>query len=282
LKLSRRQFIERAAGAGTLAAMVTPAAPADPLGMPIGTQAWPVRKMIAADFPGTLKKLAAVGYQRIEMCSPPGYKSLGFGNLAGMKGAEVRRIIEDADMKCESCHFGFDELKGNLDERIAWAKEMGLTQMILSTFGVPKTLDDWLKDADTYNHIAEHIQQAGIQAGYHNHDFEFRTYGDALVYDELMKRFDPKLVKMQFQVAVISIGYHAEDFFTKYPGRFISMHCNDWSPSEKKNVPIGKGVVDWKKVFSAAKTGGIRNYFIEVDDYQKTVDSYPYVHALQV
>src|SRR5579884_3937333 len=129
MDISRREFCNRTA-AGLAAAALLPETigrlSADPLGLPIGSQSWPVRQLIAQDFPGTLRKLSAVGYQRIEMCSPMGYAGLGFGSLAKMKGSELRRIIEDADLHCESSHFGLDELQNHLDDRIAWAKEMGL------------------------------------------------------------------------------------------------------------------------------------------------------------
>ena len=100
--------------------------------------------------------------------------------------------------------------------------------------------------------------------GFHNHHMEFAKIGDVLIYDELMKVFDPEYVKMQFQVAVISIGYKAADYFRKYPGRFISVHLADWSDVTKKEAPIGKGIVDWKELFSAIKTGGAKNIFVEI------------------
>jgi len=278
--ISRRHFMAASAGlsAGALALR------ADPLGLPVGFQSWPVRELIAKDFPGTLKQLSDVGYRRVEMCSPAGYKDLGFGGLMKLKGAEIKKIIQDAGLGCESCHFGIGELKDHLDERVAWAKELGLKQMILATFAMPKdaTLDDWKRAADGLNPIGDKVQAAGIQLGYHNHDFEFKKYGDVLVYDELMKHFDPKLIKMQFQVAVISIGYLAQTYLTKYPGRFISLHLADWSPEEKKTVALGKGVVDWRAVFTAAKTGGIKNYFVEVNDMASTKASYPFIHQLTV
>ena len=271
---TRREFLAAAA----LAASVH----ADPLGLPIGTQSWPMRQMIAADFPGTLKQLAAIGYQRIEMCSPAGYVKYGFGSLQNLKGAEMKRIIDDSGLACESCHFGRDELTNRLDERIAFAQDLGLKQMILATFGIPKTLDEWRKSAEWLNGVGEKVKSAGIQMGYHNHDFEFKKFGDVLVYDELMKTFDPRVIKMQFQVAVIALGYDAADYLTKYAGRFISMHCADWSPTEKKVVPLGQGIVNWQKVFTAAKTGGIKNYFVEVDNFEQTKASYPFVHNLNV
>jgi sugar phosphate isomerase/epimerase len=84
-----------------------------------------------------------------------------------------------------------------------------------------------------------------------------------LIYDELLARFDPKLVKLQFQTQVIVHGYKAADYFTKYPGRFISAHLSDWS-ADKKEVALGQGVIDWKEFFTAAKKGGVRNMFVEM------------------
>lgn len=275
---TRREFLAAAALSATAAAALD----ADPLGMPVGTQSWPMRQQLAQDFPGTLKQLADTGYQRIEMCSPPGYLKYGFGALVNMKGSEMRRIIGDAGLGCESCHFNRDELTNHLDERIAFAHDLGLKQMILATFGVPTTLDEWRHSAEWLNTVGVKVKDAGLQLGYHNHDFEFKKFGDTLVYDELVKTFDPRYIKLQFQVAVIALGYDAADFFTKYPGRFISMHCADWSPTEKKVVPLGQGIVNWKRVFTAAKTGGIRNYFVEVNDLEQTKASYPFVHNLNV
>jgi sugar phosphate isomerase/epimerase len=31
----------------------------------------------------------------------------------------------------------------------------------------------------------------------------------------------------------------------------------------RPQVAVGKGSIDWAKTFAAAKTGGIRNYFVE-------------------
>src|ERR1700736_3275419 len=129
--ISRREFLQSAAtcaAAGLLSAGV-PKLRANPLGMPIGCQTWPVREMIAKDFPGTIKQLAAAGFQTIELCSPVGYADSGFAGLAAYKGAELRKILNDAAVTCVSSHFGIEELRANQEDRIAWAKDLGLTQM---------------------------------------------------------------------------------------------------------------------------------------------------------
>ncbi|MEN6536301.1 MAG: TIM barrel protein [Bryobacteraceae bacterium] len=256
---------------------------ANPLGMPIGCQLYPVGKLIAQDFEGTLKQLSAIGYQMVELCSPPTYEKSGFAPLVKMTAAEVRKAFKDAGLGCESCHYGFKELKENLDDRIAYAKELGLKYMILASFGLKPdaTLDDWARAAGELNKIGEQTRKAGIQLGFHNHHFEFKEIGGVLVYDKLMSEFDPKLVKMQFQVAVISLGYQAATYLTKYPGRFISLHLADWSATEKKPVPVGQGVVDWKQLFAAAKKGGVKNYFVEMN-LEALKASYPYLRDLKV
>jgi sugar phosphate isomerase/epimerase len=285
-QLSRREFLKKSTADAAVAALLAARAAhvrANPLGMPIGCQTWPVRSMIAKDFPGTIKQLAAAGFQRIELCSPVGYADSGFAGIAKYKGAELRRLLSDAGVSCESSHFGIRELRDNLPDRIAWAKDVGLTQMIVPSLDGPRTptLDDVKRAADEYNRMAEQSAKAGIQQGLHNEDFELSTVDGRRTYDVLLDLLDPTLVKFQFQCSTISRGYDAAEYFTKYPGRFMSMHVQDWSPEKKQTVAVGQGTLDWKKIFTAAKTGGIRNYFVEMNlDLMKA--SVPYLQKLDV
>jgi sugar phosphate isomerase/epimerase len=278
--ISRRQFLSASAAGLAMAGWELSA---NPLGLPIGCQTYPLRESIGKDFAGTLQQIAGGGYRMIEMCSPRGYAKAGFGPLANVKAAEIRRMIHAAGLGCVSCHFQLRELKENFDDTIAYARELGLKQIIVPTFGLKPdaTLADWANAADVLNRIGDKMLPTGIQLGFHNHNHEFKEIDGKLIYDELMKNLDPKLVKMQFQVAVISLGYEAATYLTKYPGRFISLHLVDWSAAEKKEVAMGAGSIDWVKLFTAAKTGGIKNYFMEMDwDLMKA--SVPYLRKLKV
>jgi sugar phosphate isomerase/epimerase len=284
-KINRREFIGKTT-MGIGSAFVLSQLPghlfthAAFINMPIGFQTWSVKEELVKDFAGTLKMMAGQGYQLMEMCSPKGYVNSGFGPLLNMKTADMRSTIADAGLNCPSCHFGFGELTDDLDGRIEWAQQMGLTQMICSSFGLPKTavLNDFLVAADKLNKAGEKIKKAGMQGGYHNHETEFATLDGQLLYDALMSRFDADLIKMQFQTEVINLGYKASDYFKKYPGRFISSHLSDWT-ADKKEVPIGQGVIDWKDFFAAAKTGGVKNFFVEMNP-DKFKDSAGYIHKL--
>ena len=284
-KLNRREFIGKAA-MGTGAALALSQLPTELFAnagvndIPVGFQSWTIKDQLSKDFAGTLKSMSAQGYKLIEMCSPKGYATIGFGAFVDMKPADMRKIINDAGLNCPSCHFGSAELFDDVDGRIEWAQQLGLTQMICSTFWLPKTatLKDYQDAADKLNKSAEKIKKAGIQAGFHNHEFEFAMLDGQLIYDALMARFDPDLVKMQFQTEVINLGYKAADYFKKYPGRFISSHLSDWT-TDKKEVPVGQGVIDWKEFFAAAKTGGVKNFFVEMAA-DKFKDSASYIAKL--
>lgn len=234
----------------------------------VGFQSWIVRESIEKDFTATLKEMAGLGYNSIEMCSPPGYAKMGFGVLEKYKAPELKKVISDAGFSCISCHYGFKELKEHGQERIDFAKEWGLQQMVLASFGLPKTatLSDWKTAADELNKVGELSKKSGIQMGFHNHHGEFEKLEGELIYDTLLKQLDPSLVKMQFQVAVVNIGYKAADYFRKYPGRFVSAHMYDWSGNGDTMVPLGTGKVDWKDFFEAAKVGGVKNYFVEMKE----------------
>ncbi len=275
--ISRREFSRMVAAA--VAASPVAALRANPLGLPIGSQTYPHRAVLKENFPGLLKQLADLGVQQIEMCSPFGYAD--FAGLA--TGAEVKRVIADHGLRCESGHFSMKELRERQPESIAWAKEVGITQMITATLGAGNnpTMDDVKRAADEYNKIAAVAAKAGIQQGLHNEGFELSTVDGRRTYDVLFELLDPKLVKFQFQMSTISRGFDAAEYFTRYPGRFMSMHLQDWNAETKTAAAVGKGSIDWKKVFTAAKTGGVKNYFIE-QNMEMTKEGVAFLKGLNV
>jgi sugar phosphate isomerase/epimerase len=273
--LSRREFFRKtaadAAVAGLLATGVTELR-ASPLGLPIGSQTYPHRQMIKdGNFAGLVKALADLGVQSIELCSPFGYAD--FASLSD--GKQAAKIIRDHGLTCESGHFSMRELREKQPESIAWAEDVGITQMITASLGGGNapTMDDVKKAADEYNRIAATAARAGIQQGLHNEGFEVSMVDGRRTYDVLMELLDPKLVKFQFQMSTISQGLVAAEYFIKYPGRFFSMHVQDVDldatppPGGRGGrgvqVAVGKGSIDWVKTFTAAKVGGVRNYFVE-------------------
>ena len=129
--------------------------------------------------------------------------------------ADFKKLLADNNIVAESCHCNMAELKNNLQERVDWAKELGMKQLILASMPVPRqnaTFADWDRACDDLSKAGEQSLKSGVQIGFHNHDGEFAKIDGALIYDHIMQKLDPKAVKMQFQVSVISIGYKAEDY----------------------------------------------------------------------
>jgi sugar phosphate isomerase/epimerase len=266
---------------------------ATPLGLPIGSQVWPMRSMLK-DFPALVKMIAGIGVTRLELCSPIGYGT-EFSSLAN--GKEVARIMDDHGIKSESSHFTMEELRNKQQQSIEWARQIGITQMITATLGGGNnpTMDQVKKAADEYNKIAAVAGKAGMQQGLHNEGFELSMVDGKRTYDVLLELLDPKLVKFQFQMSTITAGFVAADYFTKYPGRFFSMHLQDVDmkaarqpaggapPAQRgaryPQVPLGQGSIDWVKTFTAAKVGGVKNYFVE-QTWELTQKSVAYLKTL--
>jgi len=293
---SRREFLKKSAADVALLALLPAAArraDASPLGIPIGSQTYPHRKRIAdGDFAGLCRDLAALGVGSLELCSPA-YEE--FVSLAD--GKKARKILEDQGLQCPSAHFELDELRTKQQPAIAWAHEIGMTQMgTASLDGEVKdgatTMDAVKRAADEYNKIGEAAAKAGLQQFLHDERFEMSKVDGRLTYEVLLELLDPKLVKMQFQMSAMRVVGDPVGYFTKYPGRFVSMHLqgvdlNAPAPGSgppgaggrRPGVAVGKDSLDWPRIFAAAKGGGVKNYFVE-QSWDLTVQSVAYLKTL--
>ena len=262
---------------------------ANPLGLPIGSQTYPHRQRIQkGDFAGLCRDLKALGVGELELCSPA-YDE--FASLTDAK--QVRKIIEDNGLTCPSAHFTLDELRTKLPQAIDWAHAIGMTQMGTATLDGPSqhgttTMDAVKKAADEYNRIGEAAAKAGLQQFLHDERFEMSKVDGRVTYAVLLELLDPKLVKMQFQMSAMPAVGDPVMYFTKHPGRFLSMHLQGVDPQapapgsgggRRPGLAVGKDGLDWPKIFAAAKTGGVKNYFVE-QNWDLTVQSVAYLKTL--
>jgi len=293
--ISRRKFL----GTSAMGIMAVSSLPLDsltptptPFNWPLSFQSWGVKNLLATDLDNTLRKIRALGYEGIEMCSPPGYGEMGFGPLAKYTASDLRKKIEDSGLFCKTCHFMHWELRGEaIPKTIAYGKELGLSDLVISSAAIPNEspLEEWEMIAEEINKAGEIVKNAGLRLVYHNHSIGPEIDGVQL-YDHLMKLLDPEVVKMQFQIASISEGFDVIAYLAKYRGRYISLHMHDWDAKNKKIVPIGKGIVDWKKLLITAWQSGIADYglIIEMettppdDPFDALASSYTYLENLKL
>jgi sugar phosphate isomerase/epimerase len=219
----------------------------------------------------------------VELCST------GYAEFASLSdGKQTRKIIEDHGLTCPSAHFDMRELRSKQPQLIDWAKDIGMTQMGTASLGgrTPggiATMDAVKTAADEYNKIGETAAKSGIQQFLHDEGFELSKVDGRLTYEVLLELLDPKLVKMQFQMSAMKTVGDPVMYFTRYPGRFLSMHLQgvELSGDGRGGAAVGKDSLDWPKIFAAARTGGVKNYFVE-QNWDLTVRSVAYLKTLSV
>jgi len=290
--ISRRDFLKESATTAAVAGFLAVGARelrANPLGLPIGSQTYPHRQRIKdGDFAGLCKDMVALGVGSLEHCSP-GYEE--FVSLADAQ--QTKKILDDHGLLCPSSHFTLEELRNKQQEVIAWAQAIGMTQMGTASLDGPvqhgvTTMDAVKKAAEEYNKIGETAAAAGIQQFLHDERFEMSKVDGRLTYEVLLELLDPKFVKMQFQMSAMRVVGDPVMYFTKYPGRFISMHLQGvdlkapaGAGMRAPQVAVGKDSLDWPKIFTAAKTGGVKNYFVE-QSWDLTVQGVAYLKTLNI
>ncbi len=280
---TRRQFLFHtgaALAAGAVAIDFPSTAYANPLGKPIGLQLYTVEKQLKEDFEGTLHRVAAVGYKEVE--------SAGF---FGRKPAEFKSALSAAGLHCGSVHI-VDSAPPQ--ESMDYAAALGAKYIISSEpsplpggpSNPPKkpnayTLDDFKSIAEHANQLGEQAKKTGLQFGCHNHNFEFRPIDGKIGYDELLRSTDPDLVKFELDCGWMSAaGHNPAAYLKKFPHRYRLLHIKDFKPTAAPSVSLdskpeaaelGRGHVDYKPIFAAAKHSDVEWFYVEQEP--------PFVHT---
>jgi sugar phosphate isomerase/epimerase len=250
--LSRRSFLALSAAA--------PLAFASPAGkdVPIGLELYSVRDDLAKDLPGTVRGVAKMGYQVVEFFSP-------YYNWTPDYTKEVRKIMDDAGVRCNSTHNGTASFTPDgLKKAIELNRILGAKYIVMASAGRVNGLDGWKKLSETLTTAADTLRPLGMRAGYHNHQLEF-TPIDGKRPIEVIAANTPKDFMLQFDVGTC-LEMHGDPvrWIESNPGRINSLHLKDWSPAEGYKVLFGEGVAPWKEIFAAAeKVGGVEYYLIE-------------------
>jgi sugar phosphate isomerase/epimerase len=274
---------------------------ASPLGRTVGIQLYAVNMPMHEDPAGTLKKLREIGFGEVE--------SAGFDKLPVK---QFRLLLDDAGLVCPSAHLQFDI--DNLGSTFGDAHTLGaqyatsssLRALVLASGSAvaasrpAMSLDEAKRTADLANRIGEKAKLAGLQYVYHNHDFEFADQGGgAFGYDLLLRETDPKLVKFEIDCGwMVFAGGNPIDYFKNYPKRFPMIHVKDFLPTHRKGgvagsvtemrgTELGHGVIDYRPIFAAAETAGLRHYFAEqegpfmrMNQIEAAQVAYHYLHSM--
>ena len=282
---TRRQFLRQAGPALAGLAALRPLH-GNPLGLPIGLELYTVRNELEKDFAGTIKKVVAIGYKEVELYA-----------FLKKPAAEIRRTISDNGLVCPVAHYDLT-LEPRLAQEIDYAHQLGLKYMVLAWLKPEerRSIDQYKRYAEFFNRAGAETKKAGIQFGYHNHNFEFKTFNCVVAFDELLRLTDPQLVKIELDCFWMTwAGKDPVAYMKRDPARFPILHIKDRKPGyglstdvDDKPGPfieVGHGVIDWQPIFAAA-SAGVRHYFVEQDfcdrsPFESARISYEYLKNLR-
>jgi sugar phosphate isomerase/epimerase len=235
----------------------------------VGVQLYTIRDLMQSDPKGTLKKVADLGYKKVEAA---GYNE---GLFYGMKPAEFKKVLSDLGLKMPSSHYSsglanpekVGTLNNGWEKVVEDAKNADLEYMVLAylTEDERKTIGDYKKVAALLNQAGEICKQNGIKLAYHNHDFELKTLDNELPYDILLKEVDPSLLVMELDLYwTVKAGLDPVQLFKDHPGRFPLWHVKDMNEAGEF-TEVGTGVIDFTRIFDNKKAAGLKHFFVEQD-----------------
>jgi sugar phosphate isomerase/epimerase len=231
---------------------------------PLGAQLYTVRQEAERDLPAVLEAIRKIGYQEVET----------YWNIYTHPAAELRRMIADHGLRAPSGHFDY----AGLDSKVEYAKNLGLDYMICPMLpeNMWYTLDGFKRAAEQLNNWGEKVRQAGMQLGFHNHNYEFLRFDGTTGFDELMRSTDSRLVCLEIDCYwMVQAGEDPLRMFERYGHRIKLLHLKDRKPgfplTQVKNdaaehfTEVGSGTIAWKPILAAAEKNGVEHFFVERD-----------------
>lgn len=254
--INRRAFLKASAAiaASTLLPASLTAAPRKWKNIPVATQAWCVRKQMAADIPGTLSAVAKLGYQGIEL-----------ENYFGRSAQEWKKWLDDSHLKACGTHITLDTMLGDrLKETVEFNQTIGNRNLVVRSMRkeVYTDKDLFLKTLDQYNEIAERLKPYGLRVSYHNHGDIFNKFGGVYLIDIYAAK-TRKDVGLQIDTGNASDagGVNIVDFIKRHARRITSMHVKPFSKANP-NAYLGEDELNWPQIFEIVEQAGVLDWYI--------------------
>ncbi|MBS1489056.1 MAG: TIM barrel protein [Bacteroidetes bacterium] len=282
--INRRTFMKHtgvAALAGTLLPHLSFSQSA--AARPIGLQLYTLMGIIDNDLEGTLKKLADLGYTELE--SAFSMK----GGFYGLSAKEFAAKAKTFGMNWRAHHTlgapfklppgakmptGPDgkpisfppmkNLKENRQEIVDSVAGSGIKYLVCAS--APLATHEEIKSSvEVLNKTHELCKKAGISLLYHNHDFEFKNIDGKVPYTTLLTQLHPE-IKFELDIAwATKAGMDPVSLFKLYPGRFPTWHVKDIDAEFKTILPVGQGIINFKRIFDYADLAGLEYPLVEHD-----------------
>lgn len=224
--------------------------------MSYSLQLYTLRDSIKADLPGTIRRVAEIGFRQVEP----------YNFVATAK--ELGAALKETGLTAPSGHAPL--LSQDQDEIFTAAKELGITTVIDPFIAADRwqSAEDIQATAAELNAAAKKGAEYGIRVGYHNHAWELESTIEgrtALEYFADLLDPEPVLEVDTYWVAVG--GQDPVEILGKLGDRVKLIHIKDGplTTDTKAQLPAGKGQVPVLAVVAAAKS--LETGVVEFDDY---------------
>ena len=226
--------------------------------IPMGIEMYSVRDELKKDPQGTVRAIAAMGYQGLEFYAP-------YFEWSHAQAKEMKKLLDDLGIRCFSTHNDASYMnQEHIQNAIDLNLNLGSKYVVMASSQPKPGLDGWKEIADALNFAAEKLEASGLRAGYHNHQLEFTPVDGVRPMEILAKNTKPS-VMLQLDVGTcLEAGSDPAAWIRANPGRIRSVHCKDWAPRPDKgySVLFGEGIADWKAIFAAAESVGGAEYYL--------------------
>jgi sugar phosphate isomerase/epimerase len=261
----------------------------------IGMQLFTVRDLLAdneLDLPGTFEMLSDAGYALVEVG----------GSYDNRTATQFKALADQFGLKPEGSHVPGGGTSWRTDRATVFAdaQVLGLKYVGLASppGGTDPTHEAYAALAAEFNVWGAEARERGLRFYFHNHPTDFVLDGGTPIYDTLLAETDPKLVFFELDIAWIEAGGQSAFEYIKRHGwwRFPLFHVKDLTfteppypptvtprptgPNEPRRTPgnvnlpnrpywltdVGKGDIDFAKIFSALRDPRDHVYHVEHDD----------------
>jgi sugar phosphate isomerase/epimerase len=229
----------------------------------IGAPGYILLKDMSEDMLGTLKKVAALGYDGIEITGFFGQSAAQIKAWCGEAGLEpygcfaklIDLVGETQPLRGEGNWNAFEtafDLSGETpDEKMQYIRDIGCKYVGLL---VPNGVTDETF-TDKINHASALARKYGMKLQYHNHDYEYTNMVDGQYrMDFIMEKTNPEVL-FEPDLGWLEIGgYNSEKALRKYADRIEIVHLKDYYREtfdielEYRFRPTGYGVMDWAHI----------------------------------
>lgn len=224
---------------------------------PLSVQLYTVREAAAEDLPGTLQRLADIGFELVE--------PFGLRDFA----PELAAALPAAGLRAPTAHQSFLQADdAELTELFTTARDLGVQTLIDPMHGPDhwQVAESVISTAHLLNNAATIAEQYGLKVGYHNHAHEISAQIDGITALEFLADHLHQDVALEVDAYWVAVGGQDPVSLLRRLGeRVTAVHVKDGpgTPETLDQVAVGSGDQPIGEILAATPNA---LHVVELDD----------------